>query len=139
MVNNEKIKLMTKMAVYENSPDGKEDMQIANYFKSDYIRHEIIKTILAVTFGSIILVAMVLCYQMEFVLDHALELNYLYIGRMILAAYLVLVVVGVAVTWITCKIRYIHSHGRLNNYYRMLNKVRKLEEKEEWIKDMEEE
>ncbi|MBR7021119.1 MAG: hypothetical protein IKI15_08710 [Lachnospiraceae bacterium] len=139
MVNNEKIKLMTKMAVYENSPDGKEDMQIANYFKSDYIRHEIIKTILAVTFGSIILVAMVLCYQMEFVLDHALELNYLYLGRMILAAYLVLVVVGVAVTWIICKIRYIHSHGRLNNYYRMLNKVRKLEEKEEWIKDMEEE
>ena len=139
MVNNEKIKLMTKMAVYENSPDGKEDMQIANYFKSDYIRHEIIKTILAVTFGSIILVAMILCYKMEFLLDHALELNYLLLGRMILAGYLILVVVGVAVTWIICRIKYMRSHNRLNNLYRTLGKVRKIEEKEEWIKDMEEE
>lgn len=139
MVNNEKIRLMTKLAMYETSPDGRDDMQIANYFKSDYLRHEIIKTILAVTFGTIIVVALVLCYRMEFILDHALDLNYLLIGRWILTGYLILVVIGVAVTWIACRIKYMHSHNRLNNYYRTLGKVRKIEEKEEWIRDMEEE
>lgn len=139
MIDNEKIRLMTKMAVYENSSDGREDMKIANYFKSDYIRHEIIKTILAVTFGSLILVALILCYQMEFLLDNALQLNYLLLGRLILAGYLILIVIGIAITWIVCRIRYMHSHNRLNNFYRTLGKVRKIEEKEEWIRDMEEE
>ena len=131
MVNNEKIRLMTKMAVYENSADGTEDMEIANYFKSDSLRHEIIKTILAVTFGSLILVAMILCYQMEFLLDNALQLNYKYLGKEILAGYLILLVIGVAITWISCRIKYMHSHNRLNNHYRTLGKVRKIEEKEE--------
>ena len=74
MVNNEKIRLMTKLAVYENA-EGKDDMRVANYFRSDYIRHEILKTILAVTLGTIILVAVVLCYQMEYLLDNAFVLS----------------------------------------------------------------
>ena len=138
MVNNEKIRLMTKLAVYENA-EGKDDMRVANYFRSDYIRHEILKTILAVTLGTIILVAVVLCYQMEYLLDNALILNYKLIGRQILSYYLILEVVGVAVTWIVHRIAYLRSHHRLNSYYRILGKVRKIEEKEEWDKDMEEE
>ena len=139
MVNNEKIRLMTKLAVYERSAEGEEDMKVANYFKSDYLRHEIIKTILAVTFGSVILVALIFCYQMDFLLDNALDLNYMLLGRLVLAGYLILIVVSVAVTWISCRIGYMRSHNRLNNYYRLLGKVRKIEEKEEWVKDMEEE
>ena len=139
MVNNEKIRLMTKLAVYERSAEGEEDKKVSNNFKSDYLRHEIIKTILAVTFGSVILVALIFCYQMDFLLDNALDLNYMLLGRLVLAGYLILIVVSVAVTWISCRIGYMRSHNRLNNYYRLLGKVRKIEEKEEWVKDMEEE
>ena len=139
MINNEKIRLMTKLALYESSEEGIEDMKTANYFKSDFLRHEIIKTILAVTFGSIILLIMVLCYQMEFLLDNALSLNYKLLGSLVLGGYLIIVILAVAVTWISYRIAYMHSHNRLNNYYRILGKVRKIEEKEEWIKDMEEE
>ena len=139
MINNEKIRLMTKLAIYESSAEGAEDMKVANYFKSDYLRHEIIKTILAVTFGSIILLIMIFCYQMEFLLDNALSLNYKLLGSFVLGGYLILVVAAVAVTWISYRIAYMRAHNRLNNYYRILGKVRKIEEKEEWIKDMEEE
>ncbi|MCR5377091.1 MAG: hypothetical protein K6E71_10130 [Lachnospiraceae bacterium] len=135
MINNEKIRLMTKLAVYENG-DGREDMAVANYFRSDYIRHEILKTILAVTFGSLILLALVIAYKLDFILDNALDLNYKLLGRQVLVAYLILQVVFVSITWIGYRIYYLRSHARLNRYYRLLSKVRKIEEKEERQKDL---
>lgn len=135
MINNEKIRLMTKLAVYE-SGDGREDMAVANYFRSDYIRHEILKTILAVTFGSLILLALVIAYKLDFILDNALDLNYKLLGRQVLVVYLILQVVFVSITWIGYRIYYLRSHTRLNRYYRLLSKVRKIEEKEERQKDL---
>ena len=135
MINNEKIRLMTKLAVYENG-DGREDMAVANYFRSDYIRHEILKTILAVTFGSLILLALVIAYKLDFMLDNALDLNYKLLGRQVLVVYLILQVVFVSITSIGYRIYYLRSHTRLNRYYRLLSKVRKIEEKEERQKDL---
>ncbi|MBO4627555.1 MAG: hypothetical protein J5645_06230 [Lachnospiraceae bacterium] len=138
MVNNEKVRLMTRLAIYENK-NGQEDMEVANYFRSDFIRHEVLKTIVAVTFGSLILLAMVVAYKLDFLLDNALDLNYLLLGKWILAVYLTLLVVFVAITWIGYRIYYQRSHQRLNRYYRMLTKVRKIEEKEDRQNDMIEE
>ncbi|MBR5712840.1 MAG: hypothetical protein IKX54_04515 [Lachnospiraceae bacterium] len=138
MVNNEKVRLMTKLASYENG-EGRDDLEVANYFRSDFLRHEIMKTVLAVTFGSIILLALVIAYKSEFLLDNALDLNYLMLGKWILGSYLILLVIFVAITAIGYQIYYMHSHRRLNRYYRMLTKVRKIEEREERLRDAEEE
>ncbi len=138
MINNDKVKLMTKLAVYEEK-QGKEDMSVANYFKSDYLSYQILKTVLAVTFGCIFILAMVIAYNMDYLMDKVLILNYAYIGKWILVIYLLLIVVYVAVTWCGYRIKYMRSHERLAKYYKLLGKLRRMEEKEERMKDMEDE
>lgn len=48
MLNEDKISLMTEMAIYEKRK-GKRDLDIFSYFKSDYISWQIIKSIVCAT------------------------------------------------------------------------------------------
>lgn len=45
MLNEEKIILMTQMASYEEN-EGKKNMAIGRYFRSDYIAIQVLKSIL---------------------------------------------------------------------------------------------
>ena len=48
MLNEERIKLMTKMASYEAN-EGKRNVSIGSYFRGDYISIQVIKSIFAAT------------------------------------------------------------------------------------------
>ena len=54
MVNEEKVKLMNKMALYEEKY-GKEDFKIASYYKKDYVSYQTIFTVIWVTIGYVVL------------------------------------------------------------------------------------
>ena len=47
MLNNRKVRLMTKLAIYEKE-DGKEDIRLGRYYRGDYVRYQLLKTIVAV-------------------------------------------------------------------------------------------
>ena len=48
MVNEEKVKIMSRMAMFEDKI-GKQNIEIAGYYKNDYIKSNSIKTVLAST------------------------------------------------------------------------------------------
>ena len=48
MLNEEKIILMTQMASYEEN-EGKKNMAIGRYFRSDYIAIQVLKSVLCAT------------------------------------------------------------------------------------------
>ena len=50
MLNNRKVRLMTRLAIYEQT-EGKEDVRISKYFRTDYVRLNVLKSIVAVTVG----------------------------------------------------------------------------------------
>ena len=50
MLNNQKIKKMHKLAVYESGV-GKEDLAVSNYYRSDYIGLALIKNFFLTTIG----------------------------------------------------------------------------------------
>lgn len=50
MINEEKVKLMTKLSILEESI-GKGNLKIASYYRSDYIGIELMKTFLLTTIG----------------------------------------------------------------------------------------
>ncbi len=137
MIDNEKTRLMTKLAIYEKHK-GQEDIRIATYFKSDYVRIQILKTILAVTFGYALILAMIAVYYSEFLLDNALLLNYKMLGTKILGYYIFLVVIFVALVSIGYTVKYAESHKRVSNYYKALNRLRRLTEEQELRREMEE-
>lgn len=50
MLNDRKIRLMTKLALYERK-EGKEDIKLSKYYRTDYVRLQVLKTVVAVTFS----------------------------------------------------------------------------------------
>ena len=131
MLNNHKIRLMTKLAIYEKE-DGKEDIRLGKYYRVDYVRYQLLKTIVAVTCGYLILVLLTILYNMDYLIAEAVKLDYAAIGRTMLGIYLVLLLAfsGIAVLGYT--IKYNRSRKKLAKYYRMLKRLRTIyrEEKE---------
>lgn len=50
MIDEKKVKLMTRMASYENN-EGKEDLKISSYYRKDYAGIHMVYTIIWVTIG----------------------------------------------------------------------------------------
>lgn len=137
MIDPKKIRLMTKLAIYEKQ-EGEEDISIGKYYRADYVRMNILKTILAVTFGYLLLVLMIVIYHSEFLLDKALVLNYSLLGKKLLGYYLFLLVVYIGAVGVGYTVSYTRSRERLAKYYKMLGKLKKIEEQEIHRKELEE-
>ena len=57
MLNEEKVKHMTKAAAYENGPE-KKNIGISDYFRGDYLGLQLVKSGIAYTVAFVILIAM---------------------------------------------------------------------------------
>ena len=123
MLNNRKVRLMTKLAIYEKE-DGKEEIRLGKYYRVDYVRYQMLKTLVAVTFGYLILVLLTIIYNAEYLIAEAVKLDYAAIGRTMLGIYLVLVLVFVGIAGIGYTVKYNRSRKKLGKYYQMLKRLR---------------
>lgn len=130
MLNIRKTRLMTKLAIYEEG-SGKEDIRLSKYYKSDYVRFQILKTILAVTFGYLLVLALVVLYKSEYLIAQAVTLDYHAIGITVLVGYIILLTIYIVGTIIGYSIKYDLSRGKLTKYFRMLKVMRKIYREEE--------
>ncbi len=64
MLNEERIILMTQMASYEEK-EGRKNIKIGNYFRSDYIAIQVLKSILSATIAFAIVFALFIFYDFE--------------------------------------------------------------------------
>lgn len=91
MLNEEKVKLMTRMAMYE-SKEGEEDFRICTYYKNDYSSFHTIVTIIWATIGYAIAVGV---GAIAFVDEILQNLNFPFLMMLflcVLTGYVVLVV-----------------------------------------------
>nr|WP_317449238.1 hypothetical protein [uncultured Sellimonas sp.] len=129
MVNEEKIKLMNKMALYEEKY-GKEDLKIASYYKKDYISYQTIITVIWVTIGYAILFGVVVAAFMETFLDEATLLSVVLIILVAIVLYLILAVsYGLFASRFYQK-KHIRAKGRVKHYVCMLTQLEKFYSKE---------
>ncbi len=130
MINIRKTRLMTKLALYETG-EGREDIRLSKYYKTDYVRLHILKTILAVTVGYLLILLMVALYKSEYLIAQAVNLDYKAIGVTVLVIYVVLVTVYVVGAIIGYSIQYDLSRGKLTRYFRILKIMKKIYREEE--------
>ena len=64
MINQDRLRLMTKMAAYE-AGEGQKNMAIASYFRSDYLGFQIIKSVICATIAYAILFGLCIYYDFE--------------------------------------------------------------------------
>lgn len=125
MLNFKKIRLMTKLAVYEKK-EGKEDIYLSKYYKTDYVRFQILKSIISATVGYALILAMIALYKMEYLVKNAVSLNYELIGTYVLGFYIITITVYGLGTFLIYSIKYDASRKKLSRYFKLLKRLEKL-------------
>ncbi|MBP5249683.1 MAG: hypothetical protein J6Z46_06730 [Lachnospiraceae bacterium] len=123
MINNRKVRLMTRLAIFEES-EGKEDLKLGQYFRRDYIRLQIFKNIIAVTIGFALLVGLYMGYEIEFLVKEAVNIDYFAMAMRFLGLYLVVLLIYVACAVVFSMLHYNASRKKLAKYFRMLRRMR---------------
>ena len=92
MLNEKKVQLMTRMAMYE-SKQGQEDMKISSYYKKDYVSLNRLLTIIWITIGYVIVVGVSAFVFIEYIFEH-LDLSFIVVAGVALGSiYIALVVI----------------------------------------------
>lgn len=128
MINNDKVSLMTKLAIYENK--NTEDIKLSKYYKGDYVRHNVLKTIISVTIAYICILLFILFYNLEKVLAKAFELNYTMLGIEIFVSYFVLIVIFTLMSFMIYTEKINKSRKSLMKYHRGLKQLLRMYDEE---------
>jgi ferric iron reductase protein FhuF len=130
MLNNRKIRIMTKLATYEEK-EGKEDIKLSKYYKADYVRLNVLKTVMSATFGYLFLLIIIAVYSSEYLIENAVTLDYKGIFNTILGYYLIILTVMLVGALIGYSIKYDKSRKQLSQYFRMLKRLRTIYREED--------
>ncbi|MEY8390602.1 hypothetical protein D3Z36_05395 [Lachnospiraceae bacterium] len=130
MLNEERIRLMTKMVCYEEG-EGKEYIPVKQYYRRDYVGVEMLKTFITSTIAFGILCLCWTLYEMEHIADILGGGDLLSFGISVLVKYAVFTVMYQVIAFLVYNHRYTKATASVRKYYSTLKKVQKLREKEE--------
>ena len=134
MLNEDKIKLMTKMAMYADSPEGKEAIEASKFFKHDYLARKIIWTEICVTLAYIFMIFIFAILKMETMVTDIADMNLTSIVVILVVVYIALLFVSFVFSYNFYGKKYIKyrqssaeysaSLKKLNNYYKSESEIK---------------
>lgn len=130
MINEEKVKMMTKLAIYE-STKGKKQLNISKYYKRDYVRYNMFKTAVTSTIAFIIIMGIYILLYAEELLLKLNDMNLLHEATKIGICYVVFVVVYMIIAWFVYSKKYEKVKPDVIIYNRELKMLKELYDKEE--------
>ena len=122
MLNEERVILMTHLAAYEGG-EGKKNVKIGNYFRSDYIAVQVLKSIVSSSIAFALVFALYVFYDFENFMQDLYKIDLVVFARNVLIRYAVTVVSYAVVTYISCTYRYSRVRRSLKRYYQNLKKL----------------
>ncbi|HBP24303.1 MAG TPA: hypothetical protein DD632_02340 [Oribacterium sp.] len=127
MLNVEKIRLMTKLSMYDKK-EGKAIREVSSYFKGDYISRKVFGALVHYTLCFLLLVGLVLVMDTENLLMH-LNIPFITAAARVL---LFLYVLGLAAMLLFTYVRYARTYDELHRkslyYMAKLDKLLQMEE-----------
>ena len=131
MLNEEKVKSMTKAAAYEKGPE-KKNIEIGSYFRGDYLGLHMVKSALAYTLAFAIIVATWSAGQIEEMMLMISRPSYLKnIIKVMVIAYVSGLVVYECIIYTFYSYRYRLAKKSLRGYDSHLKKIHKFYETQE--------
>ena len=132
MLNEERIRLMTKMASYEEGI-GKEYLPMKQYYRRDYVSLEMLMTFFTSTIAFGILCLCWILYEMENITEVLNNGDLISFGISILVKYLIFIVIYQVIAFLVYNRRYTKATRSVKTYYSILKRVQRLREKEEKV------
>ena len=130
MLNEEKIKIMNKLAMYEQG-EGKKYLPVSRYYRSDYIGLALIKNFFLVTIGYCLILAGIAAYFGEYLVDNIHKMDLVAVGRNAVIGYVVVLVVFSVPTYIQYSVKYHKAKKSVKEYYQELTQLNKIYSREE--------
>ena len=122
MLNEQRIILMTRLASYEKG-EGRRNVKIGNYFRSDYIAIQILKSVVSATLVFGLVFAMYVLYDFEAFMQDLYKIDLFVFARNVVTYYAAFVLGYGILTYIVGTWRYAKAKKSLKSYYHNLKKL----------------
>lgn len=133
MVNEERVKQLYKIAIYEKTEE-KEHRQVGQYYRSDYIGKEVVKSFFTGSFAYLIMAALWMISNWSLVLHQINTLEIIDTVIVMLVIYVLFMLMYLFATMLVYYFRYKHSKKKLENYMENLKVAHSMFEREEKLK-----
>ena len=119
MLNEERIRLMTRMAAYEEH-EGKKDIAISGYFRGDYISFQLLKSAIYATVGFALAVAMYVLYNIETFLEDFYKMDIVEFLKEIVSKYCLVLAIYLVISYFVYSYRYHKAKRHVKQYNQLL-------------------
>lgn len=138
MLNEKKIRLMMELARYEEG-QGKEEMRIAKYFRSDYLGIALFKNFFLASIGYMVVLLLIAAYFSEYLLNNVHKMNLILLAVVLIGGYIITITVYSVITYIIYSLKYSRAKMGVEAYDRKLEKLEALYKREDAIKNQKQE
>ena len=122
MLNEDKIRLMTKAASFE-AGEGKEALSMNRYFRSDYISLQLIFAWISYTVSFALCMGLWGFYNMEYLLTNLHKMDLPALGKRFAFLYLGLLGVFLLIHYVIYHLRYKKNKRNLAVYHQILKRI----------------
>ena len=113
---------MTKMASYEAN-EGKKNVAIGSYFRSDYIGWQVFKSIISATIAFVVVFSMYIFYDFELFMTDIYKMDLLEFAQHTLEQYLWTIGVYAVISYVVYAVRYSRAIKSLRVYQLNLRRL----------------
>lgn len=136
MVNEEKVKELYQLALYDNNKE-KECHQMGEYYQGDYIWKEVIKSFFSGTITFFLLVVLWALKGSDTLLESLNKIDYMEFGVNFVLVYIAFLAIYLFITVVIYTVRYKIGRRELKRYEGHLKKVNKIYDREDKLKNQE--
>jgi hypothetical protein len=122
MLNENKVKMMTKMAINEKN-EGRNMLRTARFFKSDYVSLGVLGTIIRATVAFLLVILMIALCNMQWLTNHVNDIDLLSMGSGFIVWYIGCIAVFGLIGGLVYAHRYDVSRNELKRYFSRLGKL----------------
>ena len=124
MLSKKKIKIMFQLALYEKGK-GKQDLKNTHFYKNDFVRLNILKSIICMTIGYVMILALVVMYSLGYLINNAVNLPYKTIAYTAFGVYMLLIALYIFITILVYSVKYDKSRKKVQKYFNYLKYLNK--------------
>lgn len=130
MLNSEKIRLMTRMASFDEV-EGKKDIAVNGYFRGDYISFQILISALYATVGFAVIMALYILYNLDSFLADIYKMDVVAFGKEWLTKYVFVLLAYLLISYFVYAFRFGRTKKRIRAYQQQLKQLHKMYENSE--------
>ena len=124
MLNVKKIRWMSQASIYQKN-EGIQDLKKNAFFASDFVRYNVLKTLMGVTVAYVLIFGIYAVCNLETILSAAANFQLADLFQDALRYYIILLIIYALVSAAVYAWKYHKSHERVRIYYRMLKLIEK--------------